>query len=60
MFIVKLMQGAHCALYLVADYPTVTWAAERKLAITFETRATAISVADKLRSYGTVGIEPRD
>jgi hypothetical protein len=38
----------------------VTWAGERKLAMTFETRAAAISVADKLRSYGTVAIEPRN
>jgi hypothetical protein len=35
----------------------VTWAGERTLAMTFETRAVAISVAEKLRSYGTVAID---
>ena len=59
VFVVKLLQGSHSPLYLAAEHPTVTWVAEVKLAMTFKTRALALEKADRMRSYGTVGVEPR-
>jgi hypothetical protein len=59
VFVVKLLRGANRPLYLGADYPTVTWVAEIKLAMSFDTRLHAMAMAQRLQAYGTVGIEPR-
>jgi hypothetical protein len=57
-FIIKLLQGKSAPLWLASGLPNVTWG-DRAQAQSFRKKADALVVAERLRSYGTVAVEPQ-